>query len=113
MKYVLLLHDDEAAWTSLSEAEQGAVFEDHMAFTEALTAAAALISGEPLDPAVSGKVLRRGAVQDGPYADTKEQLGGFYVIEAVDIDAAVEWARRCPTSPSGAVEVRPVPDYGD
>ena len=112
MKFVLLLHDDEAAWLGQSEAEQGAVFEDHMAYTQALTEAGALVGGEPLDPAASGKVLRGGAVQDGPYADTKEQLGGFYIIEAADLDAAVEWARRCPTSPSGAVEVRPVPDYG-
>ncbi|MFP4518901.1 MAG: YciI family protein [Oceanicaulis sp.] len=112
MKFTLLLHDDEQAWLSMSEAEQGAVISEHMAYVDALIKAGAMVSGEPLDPAGSAKIVRGGAVQDGPYADTKEQLGGFYVIEAADMDAALGWAKKCPTGPNGAVEVRPVPDYG-
>lgn len=112
MKFMLILHDDEAAWLSLSEAEQGAVVGEHMAYVDALVKAGALVSGEPLAEAASAKILRGGVVQDGPYADTKEQIGGFYVIEADGMDAALEWARRCPNTPQGAIEVRPVPDYG-
>lgn len=112
MKFALFLHDDESAWLSLSEAEQGEVVAEHMAYSEALVAAGAMVSGEPLDAAASGRIVRAGGVQDGPYADTKEQLGGFYVIDVADMDAAVAWAQRCPISPGGAVEVRPVPDYG-
>ncbi|MEQ8432970.1 MAG: YciI family protein [Oceanicaulis sp.] len=108
---MLILHDNESAWLSLNEAEQGAVVGEHMAYVDALVKAGALVSGEPLAEATAAKILRGGAVQDGPYAETKEQIGGFYVIEAAGMDAALEWARRCPMSPSGAVEVRPVPDY--
>ncbi|MGJ3231938.1 MAG: YciI family protein [Oceanicaulis sp.] len=113
MKFTLLLHDDEQTWLSMSEAEQGAVIGQHMAYVDALVKAGAMVSGEPLDPSGTAKIVRGGAVQDGPYADTKEQLGGFYVIEAADMDAAVAWAKQCPIGPNGAVEVRPVPDYGD
>ena len=113
MKFTLLLHDDEQAWLAMSEAEQGAVVAEHMAYVDALVKAGAMVSGEPLDAAGAAKIVRGGAVQDGPYADTKEQLGGFYVIEAADMDAALAWAKRCPIGPTGAVEVRPVPDSGD
>jgi hypothetical protein len=112
MKFVLMLHDDEAAWLAMDEAEQGAVLSEHMAFSEALEKSGAMVSGEPLDSAASAKIVRGGAVQDGPYADSKEQLGGFYVIEAADMDAALAWARRCPIGPNGAVEVRAAPEYG-
>ena len=112
MKFMLILHDDEAAWLALSKAEQGAVVGEHMAYVDALVKAGALVSGEPLAEAASARIVRSGVVHDGPYADTKEQIGGFYVIEAADMDTALEWARRCPISPGGAVEVRPVPAYG-
>jgi hypothetical protein len=112
MKFMLLLHDDEAAWLAMSEAEQGEVLAQHMAYAEALEKAGVMLGGEPLDPAASAKIVRGGAIQDGPYADTKEQLGGFYIIETADIDQAVEWARQCPVSSAGAVEVRPIADYG-
>lgn len=112
MKFALFLHDDENAWLTLSEAEQAAVVAEHMAYSQALVAAGAMVSGEPLDAAPTSKIVRAGGVQDGPYADTKEQLGGFYVIDVDDMDAAIAWARRCPGSADGAVEIRPVPDYG-
>ncbi|XBQ16915.1 MAG: YciI family protein [Oceanicaulis sp.] len=112
MKYVLLLHDVEARWLVMSEAEQGEVFARHMAYTDALVKAGAMVAGEPLEPAASAKIVRDGKVQDGPFADSKEQLGGFYVIEAASEAEAIDWAKRCPSLPGGAVEVRPVPDYG-
>lgn len=113
MKFMLLLHDDEAAWLNLSESEQSEVVSSHMAYSEALTRAGALVGGEPLDAAATAKIVRADAVHDGPYGDTKEQLGGFYIVDVPDMEAAIDWARRCPVSPAGAVEVRPVPDYAD
>lgn len=110
MKFMLLLHDDEAAWFEMSEAEQGEVIAQHTAYSQALEKAGVMTGGEPLDAAASAKVVRGASVQDGPYADTKEQLGGFYVIEAADMDAAIGWAKQCPISPAGAVEVRPIPN---
>ncbi|MFW5660091.1 MAG: YciI family protein [Oceanicaulis sp.] len=113
MKFTLLLHDDEQAWLSMSEAEQGAVISEHMAYVDALIKAGAMVSGEPLDPAGSAKIVRGGAVQDGPYADTREQLGGFAIVEADSLDDALSWAERCPAASAGAVEVRPVLPMAD
>ncbi|MEO1040207.1 MAG: YciI family protein [Pseudomonadota bacterium] len=112
MKYALFLYDDEAEWTSLSEAERGAVIGEHMAYVDALVAAGAMQGGEPLQTSEQARTLRGGKVEDGPYADTREQLGGFYVIDVADMDVALDWARKCPTAKTGVVEVRPVPDYG-
>ncbi len=112
MKYALFLYDDEADWTGLSDADREAVIGEHTAYVDALTAAGAMQGGEPLETSEQARTLRGGEVQDGPYADTREQLGGFYVIEAPSMEAALDWARQCPTAKTGVIEVRPVPDYG-
>ncbi|WP_421784729.1 YciI family protein [Hyphobacterium sp.] len=112
MQFLLLLHDDEQAWIDMSEAEQHAVIGEHMAYSEALTKAGAFVEGAPLDPSTTARIVSGDTVQDGPYADTKEQLGGYYRIEAASMDEAIDWARRCPVARTGKVEVRPVPDYG-
>ncbi|WP_421789468.1 YciI family protein [Hyphobacterium sp.] len=112
MKFTLLLHDDETRWLSMSDAEQEAVVGEHMAYSEALEASGAFVSGEPLDPAATSKIVTTSSVEDGPYADSKEQLGGFYVIETATLEEALDWARKCPAAKTGKVEVRPVPDYG-
>ena len=86
------------------------------AYTQALAEAGVLVGGEALFPAAEAATLRTsdGAtdVQDGPYADTKEQLGGFFLIDVPDLDAALEWAARHPAAPNGAVEVRRVVQRG-
>lgn len=112
MQFLLLLHDDEAAWLDLGPEEQGAVVGEHMAYSEALQSAGAFVEGAPLDASTLSKIVTADSVQDGPYADTKEQLGGYYRIEAASMEEAVEWARKCPVAKTGKVEVRPVPDYG-
>lgn len=112
MQYALLLHDAEDSFFGLSEAEQMAVVEEHMAYSEALEKAGAMVSGAPLSPAATARLVRGETVEDGPFADSREQLGGFYVIEAASMDEAVAWAKRCPAAKTGTVEVRPVPDYG-
>lgn len=114
MKYALFLYDNEDFQT-LPEAEQMEIVSQYAAYSELLEKAGAFVFGEPLDHSTTGKTLKAdGAVQDGPYADTKEQLGGFYIIEAETIDAAMDWARKCPSHQHGGqIEVRPVPDYMD
>jgi len=81
-------------------------------YYRALVEAGVYVTGSPLQPESTGTTVRvRNAhrqVQDGPYADTKEQLGGFIILELPTLDAALEWAARCPTASTGAIEVRPV-----
>ncbi|MEQ8178245.1 MAG: YciI family protein [Amphiplicatus sp.] len=112
MQYALLLYDNEDAWDTASEAEQGEVIGAHMAYTQALRDAGAYVGGEPLDHSRAAKAVRmragRVSVEDGPFTDSKEQLGGFYIIEAKDLDAALDWAARCPSSSYGQIELRPV-----
>ena len=114
MKYALFLYDNEDFQTMTPE-DQSAIVGEYAAYSEILEKAGAFVFGEPLDESARAKTLRTGgSVEDGPYADTKEQLGGFYVIEAASMDEAVEWARKCPSlRHGGQVEVRPVPDYMD
>lgn len=113
MKYALLIYGAERQWEALTEAEQMAMFGKHGAYTEALEKAGLLVAGEPLDTVATAKRITDDGVQDGPYADTKEQLGGFYVIEADSLETALDWAAKCPRLPGDQIEVRPVPAYGD
>ena len=112
MKYAFLLYEDETRWATMAEPERTALIEQHMAYAGALAGAGKMIAGEPLEPAKTARTLKAGAVADGPYADTKEQLGGFYVIEAADEAEALDWARKCPLMEGGALEIRTIPDYG-
>ena len=84
----------------------------YIAYTEALQQAGALVGGERLQPTSSASTVRvangKTTVLDGPYAETREQLGGFYMIDVPDLDAALSWAARCPGANHGAVEVRPI-----
>jgi len=105
MRYMMLIHHDEAA---LAAADQKQLWSDYAAFNEALGKAAGASSGERLEAARSGTVVRNSDVLDGPYADTREQFAGYFFVEAADLDEAVAWARRCPSSRYGAIEIRPV-----
>lgn len=114
MQYLLLLYADENAWDSLSPAEQEAGVGAYIAYGEALDKAGAKVGSNRLQPAGSATRVQvqngKQQVLDGPYADSKEQLGGYYLIEASDLDAAIAWAARCPGAHHGIVEVRPVWD---
>ncbi|MEM9739108.1 MAG: YciI family protein [Pseudomonadota bacterium] len=114
MKYALFLYDTEA-FETMSEAEQAAIIRQYAAYSELLEKAGAFVFGEPLDHSGTSKTLRpSGDVQDGPYSDTHEQLGGLYIIETPSHAAAMEWARKCPSHTHGGhVEVRPIPNYVD
>jgi len=112
MRYMLLLHVEEAGWGRLTPAEQSAGMAAYGGFTEALAKAGALVVSGRLAPSVQASAVRTkgGApvVMDGPYAEAKEQVGGFYLIEANDRAAALQWAARCPAAGYGTVEVREV-----
>ncbi|MCA8899989.1 MAG: YciI family protein [Hyphomonas sp.] len=114
MQFALFLYDIET-FHDQTEAEQMAVVGEYMAYTAELEAAGAHVSGVPLDASTLARTLMPGgAIQDGPYADTKEQLGGLYIIHAGSMDEALAWARKCPSHRHGGrIEVRPIPDYGD
>jgi hypothetical protein len=111
MKYMLLIYDDEAFFPRLPAKEQGQLMAAFKSYTEALAKAGVLVAGNRLSPVATATTLRRPGkdiqVVDGPFAETKEQLGGYYMIEAPDLDAAIKWARQCPGLGYGAVEVRP------
>ena len=111
MKFTLLIYGDEAQWEALNEAEQQGVIDQHMAYTQALEAAQALVAGEALAPGFTAKRVTDNGVVDGPYAETKEQLGGFYLIDVADESRALEWAARCPRLPGDIIEVRAVPEF--
>ena len=112
MKYLLALYSEEDTWENLTDAEKGEVFAAYGAYSAALEAAGAMLGGDPLDYSGNGARFRTSngelAVEDGPFTDTKEQLGGYYLIEADNLDAALDWAARCPGAAHGTIEVRPV-----
>ncbi|GIH80557.1 YciI family protein [Planobispora longispora] len=108
MKYALLLYGDEKIWASATEEQ----VEAHVRFTEMLTGRGAYLGGEELDFSSTAVTLRKGSGEtlrtDGPYAETVEHLGGFYLVEAKDLDEAIEFATACPEE---IVEIRPVVEY--
>ena len=112
MKYLLQIYAGEAAENAIPPEEMGVMMEAFGAYTEALVKAGALLGGERLRPVADATSVRvRGGkteVLDGPFAETREQLGGYYLIEAPDLDAALAWAARCPSASYGTIEVRPV-----
>lgn len=112
MNYLLMLFDNEDDWAAMSEDRRGEVLGAYFAYTDALKKAGAYVAGDPLDHSSNGKRVRQGRIEDGPFADGKEILGGYYLIEAKDLDEALEWAARCPCASLGHVEVRPVWNAG-
>ena len=110
MEYMLMIHVDEAGWPKLSKAQQEQGMAAYMAYTESLQKAGILKKNGRLHPSASAATVRAAVgkpkVLDGPYADAKEQIGGFYIIDVPDREAAISWAVRCPGAGHGTVEVR-------
>lgn len=112
MKYTILIYESEADFGARTDAgRKDAYWGAYRAYTKALTDAGVLVGGAPLQPGHLGTTIRerngKRQVQDGPYAEAKEQLGGYYVVDVPDLDRALDWAARCPAASTGAVEVRP------
>jgi hypothetical protein len=112
MQYMLLIYSNEAAMASASESAKSEMMAAYGAYTQAMVQAGALVAGDRLRPTSASTTVRttdgKTQVLDGPYAETKEQLGGYYLIEAPDLDAALAWAERCPGASHGVIEVRPI-----
>ena len=108
MQFILLLWGDEAAELAMPDVERRAIVERHIEFSRGLRARGQLVQGDPLGPSSEGAVVRGGVVSDGPFVETKEQLGGYYLVEVASRVEVVEIARRIPASPGMAVEVREI-----
>jgi hypothetical protein len=112
MQYLLLIHSDESAMKSAPPEATGQMHAAYMAYTEALSTAGILLGGNRLRPTDTATTVRitggKTQVLDGPYAETKEQLAGYYLIDVANLDAALSWAARCPGASYGSIEVRPI-----
>ena len=112
MQYMLLIHSDEAAMRSAPAEGTARMHAAYMAYTEALHQAGVVVNGNRLRPTSATTTVRvidgKTQVLDGPYAETKEQLAGYYLIDVSDLDVALSWAARCPGAAVGAIEVRPI-----
>ncbi|HYO87279.1 MAG TPA: YciI family protein [Candidatus Limnocylindrales bacterium] len=111
MKYMLLIYNDPAMRAKMTEADYATEMQAHYAYGSALRSADAAVSSEALYPAESATTVRmrdgQRLVTDGPFAETREHLGGYYLIDVKDLDEAIEWAAKLPAS-GGSVEIRPV-----
>ena len=112
MKYLLLIYANEADWDGMPEAEQGKIFQDYMDYTNAIAKSGHLLGAEALQPIATATTVRvkdgKTLTTDGPFAETREQLGGFYMVEAKDLDEAIALAARIPGARMGSIEVRPI-----
>lgn len=117
MKYLCLIYEDEKVYETMDKAAMDAMMGEYYAFTEDIRAGGQYVAGEALNPvhtATSVRV-RNGKVSttDGPFAETREQLGGFYLVDAKDLNEAIQIAAKIPGAKLGTVEVRPVMVFGD
>ena len=112
MQYLLLIYDNEAKMGALPPDEFGKLFADYGKFTNEIRESGNYIGGNPLQPVKTATTVRirdgKQSVTDGPFAETKEQLGGYYLVEAKDLDEAISLAARVPSSKYGSIEVRPI-----
>ncbi|SNT01489.1 Uncharacterized conserved protein [Asanoa hainanensis] len=116
MRYLLLIYSEENRGTP-DPAEAEKVMNEYWAYSEAIEKAGIGKGGDALQESTTATTVRvkdgQRSVTDGPFAETREVLGGFYLIDVPDLDAAIEWAERCPGSKYGSVEVRPVMEFGE
>jgi hypothetical protein len=112
MQYLLMLYVDETRWSAMSEVQQQQGMAAYGAYAEALQQEGILQNSNRLQPVAASTTVRiqdgKTQVLDGPYADTKEQIGGYFLIDVPDLDAAIAWAARCPAASHGVVELRPI-----
>jgi hypothetical protein len=112
MQYLLLIYADEQQYWALGDEERDALHTEYGAFTQSIQESGAMVGGGQLQPTRSATSVRirngETLVTDGPFAETKEQLGGYYVVEAKDVDEAIALAEQIPSARSGTIEVRPL-----
>jgi hypothetical protein len=112
MKYMLLIYHDETAWSQQSEPEHQQIYQEYRSLIQELQSKGKYLAGDQLQPRNTATVVRvrdgKQLVTDGPFAETREQIGGFFIIEANDLDEAGSIASRIPSARMGAIEIRPV-----
>ncbi|MEZ4404466.1 MAG: YciI family protein [Kofleriaceae bacterium] len=112
MQYLCLIYDDETKMDAMPDAEKGAFFAEYMKFSADVKASGHMVAGDALQPVATATTVRirdgKLTTTDGPFAETREQLGGYYLIEAKDLDEAIQIAARIPSARYGSIEVRPV-----
>lgn len=115
MQYLILIYSNEQADANATKEEAEAWMGEYMAYTEALSQSGMMRGGEALHPTSAATTVRvkegKTLTTHGPFAETKEQLGGFYLLECENLDQAIEWAAKCPGARVGSIEVRPVVDF--
>jgi len=116
MKYLCLIYDEEKAMAGMSKAEGDAFMGEYFAFTEGIKKSGHYVGGEALKPVHTATTVRvrngKMSTTDGPFAETKEQLGGYYLIDAKDLNEAIQVAAKIPSARTGSVEVRPIEVFG-
>jgi hypothetical protein len=116
MKYLCLIYDDEKTLDTMDAAASAAFLGEYGAFTQATRDSGHYVAGEALQPVATATTVRirngKTSTTDGPFAETKEQLGGFYMLEAGDLNEAIQLASRIPSARTGSIEVRPVMVFG-
>jgi hypothetical protein len=117
MRYMLAIIAEEGGWEDVTPEEMKAAMSRWGEFDDKLLADGVWVAGDGLQPSATATTVRIGegeaTVTDGPFAETKEQLGGFYLLECDSLDDALEYARQIPARPGSSIEVRPVMNYGD
>jgi hypothetical protein len=112
MQYLMLIYDAESSWAKMSSADQAKMYEEYGRFTNEIKASGKHVAGHQLKPVATATTVRvrdgKRVATDGPFAETKEQLGGFYLINANDLDEAIAIAAKIPSAKVGSIEVRPI-----
>jgi hypothetical protein len=115
MRYLLLIYGDENGGADMSEGEQNAMMQAYFQYTEDLRSAGVMQGGEALQSTATATTVTddggKALVTDGPFAETREQLGGFYLLDVANLDAAIEWAHKCPGARGGKIELRPIMEF--
>jgi hypothetical protein len=116
MRYLCLIYDDEQRWGRMSKEESGQMYGEYRAYTDGIKESGHYVGGNALQPTATATTvrIRNGAISttDGPFAETKEQLGGFFLIEARDLNEAIQIGSRIPAARNGSIEVRPIMETG-
>ncbi len=112
MRYMLLIYDREVDWEALNEKDKGAIYQEYGAFTAGIKKSGKHLASDPLQPVATATTVRvrngKTLTTDGPFAETREQLGGYYIVDAKDLDEATAIAAQIPSARTGSIEVRPI-----
>jgi hypothetical protein len=115
MRYLCLIYEDESAWSKMSKEQSDGMMGEYGSFTQSIQKSGHMIGGEALQPTQSATTVRvrngKISTTDGPFAETKEQLGGYYLINAPDLNDAIQVAARIPAARTGSIEVRPIMEF--